>query len=124
MVNGKPPYTERDFLLALFRSCSAQRGHEPELQAIVSLPMAISYLRELTGTTREELARGLSITYNQLTNLERRGKPVSNEQLERMMLFAQNACLYNLREYFEVQALFKRGSQRKKHEAIEDRHRG
>jgi hypothetical protein len=99
-----PADSPKEFLIRVFRTYRNRQPPEPAVNAITGIPMAVASLRVLTGLTREDLARQLSMSTNNLTNLEVRGKPIRYDQLERMRAFAQNACLYNLREFFDIAA--------------------
>lgn len=66
-----------------------------------NLAVAVYSLRQMTGLPSPQLAARLCIDNYKLGQLEKRGGPVTPEDLERMQKLAKDSYLFKLAEYFK-----------------------
>jgi len=87
------------FLGIMFGYLWRRRPQVPTARDVsgITIQAAVLMLRQVTGLTREELAKRMLITLLQLNNIESRGKPMKTEYARRLAAIAGD---YGLAEMF------------------------
>lgn len=86
-------------MLAIWHDRAQLRAGETE--GYDNLAAAVYALRKMSGLPHDKLAVRLCMDNYKLTQLEKRGGPVTGEDFERMRKLAQDSYLFKLAEYFK-----------------------
>lgn len=94
-----------EFLKKAFSVVRTKFPPEPDQYSINTISGAVYALQRCSGIDRGYLGKRLGLTHTQMVLLESRGKPISQDLLERLSSVSEDYSLPGLSEYFRNQVL-------------------